>query len=150
MNDPTGEEGGAATTGLLPRGYPFDLVHRVVAAGEDEIVAMTTVERAQPAFAGHFPGRPVLPGVLVCEALAQAGALLLRRQGILPPGLGLAIVGIERMRFRRAVVPPAELRLEVRLAGRARHGWRLRGRALLDTEVAAEGEIRAAERGRPS
>lgn len=147
MNGPTGEEGGAATAGLLPRGYPFDLVHRVVAAGGDEIVAMTAVERARPAFAGHFPGRPVLPGVLICEALAQAGALLLQTQGFLQHDVGLAITGIERMRFRRAVVPPAELRLEVRLCGRARHGWRLRGRALLGTEVAAEGEIRAAERG---
>lgn len=144
MDRTSGEDGSSALAGLLPRRYPFPLVDAVLDVDGAHLVALTVVARAQASFRGHFPGRPILPGVLVCEALVQAGALLLRHQEALPAGTRLALIGADRMRFRRLVVPGDEMRLEVSLVGCRGHVWRLRGSAFVGDEAAADGDILAA------
>ncbi len=126
----------------IPHRYPFVLVDRVLEMEKGKrIVALKNVTINEPFFQGHFPGVPVMPGVLIIEALAQAGAVLLlhdtpeRDRGLFYFG------GIDGARFRRAVVPGDQLvlRLEV-LKLRARTA-KLRGEAFVDGTLAAEAEI---------
>lgn len=126
----------------LPHRYPFLLVDRIVEVSADgtRAVAIKNVSANEPYFQGHFPDNPVMPGVLLVEALAQAaGAALLGDEG--REGKLAMLAGIDEFRFRRAVVPGDTLRLEVELIRRRSQAGRVRGRALVDGEVAAEGEI---------
>ncbi|MGI9100834.1 MAG: 3-hydroxyacyl-ACP dehydratase FabZ [Terriglobales bacterium] len=115
---------------ILPHRYPFLLIDRVVDIQRKErIVALKNVTVNEPFFQGHFPGFPIMPGVLMVEAIAQAGGALLlteiedRNQKL------MVFTGIERARFRRPVVPGDQLRIEVRVLG-----WR-------STAVRMQGEI---------
>ena len=132
---------------LLPHRYPHLLVDRVVAFEDGErIVALKNVTVDQPFFAGHFPGRPVMPGVLICEALTQAGALLASRShGGIAPGHILTVTALERARFRRPVVPGDQLEIEVRSLERRPPLWRMRGTARVGGVVAAEADFTASE-----
>lgn len=132
---------------LLPHDYPLQLVDRVVELEPGcRIVALKNLSRTDFYFRGHFPQRPVMPGVLICEALAQAGALLARTDPCgVPASRAMLLAGIDRARFRRIVVPGDQLRLEVELRRRRRPYWKLSGRALVDGELAAEAEILAVE-----
>lgn len=127
--------------GLLPHRYPFLLVDRVeeVDPGR-KAVGWKNVTINEPFFAGHFPGRPVMPGVLILEALAQVGAVALMSlpdfQGKLP-----LFAGLDNVRFRRRVVPGDRLRLEVEVIRLRGQVGRARGVAYVDGEVAAAGEI---------
>lgn len=132
---------------LLPHRYPFQFVDRVLEFADGErIVAIKNVSLLDPFFRGHFPDNPVMPGVLICEAFAQAGALLAHRStnGV-PPGRGVVLSGIDNARFRRPVVPGDQLRLEVSLGRVRRPLWRLRGVASVDGENVAEADILAME-----
>jgi UDP-N-acetylglucosamine acyltransferase len=133
---------------LLPHRYPLLLVDRVVGFEDGQrLVARKTVTVDEPFFAGHFPGRPVLPGVLICEAMTQAAALLIARSaGALASDATLAIAGLERARFRRSVLPGDVLELEVRAVDRRPPRWRLRGVARVDGVVAGEADFTAVER----
>jgi 3-hydroxyacyl-[acyl-carrier-protein] dehydratase len=127
----------------LPHRYPFLLVDRVVEIIDGaRVVAVKSVSANEPFFQGHFPGRPLMPGVLVCEALVQAGGLLAccSTDGV-PEGRGVVLVGLEHVRFRRPVVPGDQLRLEVELLHKHRPLWRLKGQAMVDGRVAAEAEF---------
>jgi beta-hydroxyacyl-ACP dehydratase FabZ len=127
----------------LPHRYPFLLVDRVVAFTDGErLVAIKNVTANEPFFEGHFPGRPIMPGVLICEALVQAGGLLAScsRDG-LPAGKGVVLVGLEHVRFRRRVIPGDQLRLEVELVHNRHPLWKMMGRALVEGNVAAEAEF---------
>ena len=131
----------------LPHRYPFLLVDRVIALADGErLVAIKNVTANEPFFDGHFPGRPIMPGVLICEALVQAGGLLAScsRDG-LPAGKGVVLAGLEHVRFRRRVIPGDQLRLEVELVHKRRPLWKMKGRALVDGNVAAEAEFLAME-----
>ncbi len=130
---------------VLPHRYPFLLVDRVVEleAGR-RIVALKNVTVNEPFFNGHFPGDPVMPGVLVVEGLAQAGGILLIHDRADRASKLLLFTAIERARFRRPVVPGDQLRYEVQvLRLRERHS-KLAARALVDGEVAAEAVISSA------
>jgi 3-hydroxyacyl-[acyl-carrier-protein] dehydratase len=101
---------------ILPHRYPFLLIDRVVELKRRErIVAIKNVTINEPFFSGHFPGLPIMPGVLIVEAIAQAGGALLLREVEDRNGKVMVFTGIERARFRRPVGPGDQLRLEVEL-----------------------------------
>jgi len=133
---------------LLPQRYPLLLVDRVVAFEDGaRLVARKCVTVDEPFFAGHFPGRPVMPGVLICEALLQVGALLAHRSSDgLAADATLTLVQLDRARFRRPVVPGDQLELEVRALERRPPRWRLRGVARVAGSVAAEADFTTIER----
>ena len=132
---------------LLPQRYPLRLIDRIVAFEDgSRIVARKGVTAGEPFFAGHFPGRPVMPGVLLCEALAQASAVLMARsQPGLADGVTLRLRGLERVRFRHLVVPGDVLDLEVRVLARDTSRWRFRGRVRVGTAVVAESDFDVTE-----
>ena len=127
---------------LLPHRYPFLLVDKVVdfVAGE-RLAAVKNVSINEPFFAGHFPVQPVMPGVLVIEALAQATGLLAMET--VPPERESIyyLVGVDKARFKRPVEPGDQLRLEVELLKRRRDIWVFSARALVDGQLAASAEI---------
>jgi len=129
---------------LLPHRYPFLLVDRVTEFVDGvRLVAVKNVTVNEPYFAGHFPGRPVMPGVLICEALAQAGALLVYRssQG-LSAGAPVVLAGMDRVRFRHPVFPGDCLRLEVALGKHRPPLFQFRGEARVEGRLVAEGEFK--------
>ena len=129
---------------ILPHRYPFLLVDRVDEIGDDKIVARKLVSRNEPHFNGHFPGHPVMPGVLIIEALAQAGALLAAHTvGFDPAKQVIYFMAIDKARFRKPVVPGDLLTLEVVPLRKGGAIWKMRGEAKVDGTVVAEAELLA-------
>ena len=127
----------------LPHRFPFLLVDRVLSFDDGKtLTAIKNVTVNEPFFTGHFPERPVMPGVLICEALVQAGGLLAScsTDGV-PDDRGVVLAGIERARFRRPVEPGDQLVLEIQLLKKHRPLWKMRGRARVDGQVVAEAEF---------
>ena len=128
----------------LPHRYPFLLVDRVLELERNtRIKAIKNVTFNEPFFTGHFPGRPVMPGVLILEALAQAAGLLaFDAMGQVPDENNIYyFVGIDSARFKRPVVPGDQLVLEITI-DRVRAGiWKFKAIASVDGEVAAEAEL---------
>lgn len=130
---------------VLPHRYPFLLVDRVLEVEEDRIKALKNVTVNEEFFNGHFPGQPIMPGVLQVEALAQAGAIMLMTQKVDDPGDSLMVfTGIKNCKFRRQVVPGDQLILEVELGSMRRNFVTMNGKATVDGEVACELEASAA------
>lgn len=139
---------------LLPHRYPFLLVDRVMEfeAGR-RIVAVKNVTINEPHFTGHFPDRPIMPGVLLCEAMAQAGGLLVQgtsRGGLSPDieaeeDLFLVLTGLDHVKFRRRVLPGDQVRLEVTLQRKHRPLWKMKGVASVDGQVVAQADLSAVE-----
>ncbi len=140
---------------VLPHRYPFLLVDRVVeiSAGK-RIVALKNVTINEPFFVGHFPDHPLMPGVLICEAVVQAGGILARSSvdssaetavpSQLPaqsPHRLAMLTGLDRVRFRRQVVPGDQLLMEVEILRRRGTFWKMQGTARVDGQVAAELEF---------
>jgi 3-hydroxyacyl-[acyl-carrier-protein] dehydratase len=130
--------------GLLPHRYPFLLVDRVVELDGERAVTLKNVTVNEPFFVGHFPGYPVMPGVLICEALAQSAAILAisligeRRSMFM-------LTGLDKVRFRRQVGPGDQLRMEIRLIKHHHPLWKMHGEARVDDELAAEADLSAME-----
>ncbi|UZP68890.1 3-hydroxyacyl-ACP dehydratase FabZ [Desulfovibrio mangrovi] len=132
--------------GLLPHRYPFLLVDRVVEYVPNEsIVAYKNVTFNEPFFQGHFPGIPVMPGVLIMEALAQAGGLLVIKSTdtTIEDKLFL-FTGMEKVRFRKPVYPGDKLELRCSLIRQKLKLWKMEGKAYVDGKLAAEAEMTAA------
>lgn len=128
----------------LPHRYPFLLIDRVVDYRKDEwITAVKNVSINEPFFPGHFPNRPVMPGVLVLEALAQACAILsFKSEGLLPsPNAVYYFVGINEARFKRPVEPGDQLFLRANLKRKLRGMWIFETEARVGDEVAATAEL---------
>ena len=128
----------------LPHRYPFLLVDRVLEVEEGvRIKALKNVSINEPFFGGHFPGRPVMPGVLMLEALAQAAALLAFKS--MADGLGEDVVyyfvGIDGARFKRPVEPGDQLVLEVELLRAKSRIFKFKARASVDGQIACEAEL---------
>ena len=127
---------------LLPHRYPFLLIDRVIEFERGKrLVAIKNVTANEPFFQGHFPGHPIMPGVLVIEAMAQAGGILIMSEVPDRHSKLVVFTGIERAKFRRPVTPGDQLRIEVDvLAFRSRAG-RIAGRAYVDGKLACEATL---------
>ena len=124
---------------VLPHRYPLLLVDRVLELVPGQrVVAIKNVTRNEPFFDGHFPGNPIMPGVLVIEAMAQTAALLLLHEMEDRDQKVLFFSGIEKVRFRRPVVPGDQLRMEVESLRLRTYHSRFRGLATVDGELAVE------------
>lgn len=132
---------------LLPHRYPFLLIDRVVELEPHKrVLAYKNVSCNEPFFNGHFPGNPVMPGVLVVEALAQAGGLLTQvSHGGVAEGRSFYLVKIDGARFSRMVAPGDKLELEVTLKRMIRNMAMYTGVARVDGEIAACADIMCAE-----
>ena len=129
---------------VLPHRYPFLLIDRVLEMDENTIRAVKNVTFNEPHFLGHFPGAPVMPGVLVVEAMAQAGGFLLLSQVEDRDDKLIYFTGIDKCRFRKPVVPGDQLIFEVEVLARRTNFAKIRGRALVDGEVVCEAEMMSA------
>jgi 3-hydroxyacyl-[acyl-carrier-protein] dehydratase len=130
----------------LPHRYPFLLIDRVLSVEPDKsIVALKNVTINEPFFVGHFPYHPVMPGVLVIEAMAQAAAILtFRSNNHLPDDKSIYyFVGIDNARFKRPVIPGDQLMLHVSImrAREARGLWKFKAEARVESNLAAEAEL---------
>ena len=129
---------------LLPHRYPFLLVDRVLEVqGTQKIVGLKNVTFNEPFFQGHFPGHPVMPGVLIIEAMAQTGGLLLMEQ--IPDRASKVVyfMALDNVKFRKPVVPGDQLRMEVEMLQFRGKVARMKGVALVDGKVVAEAEMLA-------
>jgi 3-hydroxyacyl-[acyl-carrier-protein] dehydratase len=127
---------------LLPHRYPMLLIDRVIhIIRTKRIVALKNVTINEPFFAGHFPGYPIMPGVLIVEAMAQAGAVLLFTEVAERDDKLLVFTGIERARFRRPVTPGDQLRIEVDVLAFRGTAGRLQGKAYVDGKLACEAVV---------
>ena len=130
---------------VIPHRYPFLLVDRVLELEEEKITAIKNVTANEEFFNGHFPGQPIMPGVLQVEALAQAGAIMLMTQKVKDPDNNLMVfTGIKNCKFRKQVVPGDQLKLEVELSSMRRNFVTMSGKATVDGEIACELEASAA------
>ncbi|HUK87187.1 MAG TPA: 3-hydroxyacyl-ACP dehydratase FabZ [Terriglobales bacterium] len=124
---------------ILPHRYPFLLIDRVLdLTPKKRIVALKNVTVNEPFFAGHFPGFPIMPGVLVVEAIAQAGGVLILNEPENRQGKLMVFTGIERARFRRPVVPGDQLRIEVEVVAWRHAAVRMEGKAFVGDKLACE------------
>jgi 3-hydroxyacyl-[acyl-carrier-protein] dehydratase len=127
---------------ILPHRYPFLLVDRVIEITRTKrIVAIKNVTVNEPFFAGHFPEHPIMPGVLVVEAMAQAGGVLLLTEFSDRDEKLLLFTGIERARFRRPVRPGDQLRIEVDVLAWRGTAGRMQGKAYIGEKLACEAVV---------
>lgn len=130
---------------ILPHRYPFLLVDRILSIELGKrIVGMKNVSINEPFFQGHFPGRPIMPGVLIIEALAQVGGILALLST--PENLGnpsVFLLGIDNVRFRKPVVPGDQLIMELETLRSGKKFWKLQGKALVNQTLVTEAELMA-------
>ncbi len=131
---------------LLPHRYPFLLVDRILEGEKGKsMVGLKNVSMNEPFFQGHFPSDPIMPGVLILEGMAQVGGILAFYS--LPEMIGEKLIyfaGIDKVRFRRPVVPGDQLIFEMTVIKHKGKIWKMKGKAMVDNELAAEAEFMAA------
>jgi beta-hydroxyacyl-ACP dehydratase FabZ len=136
---------------LLPHRYPFILVDRIIELVEGEkIIALKNVTINEPFFAGHFPGTPIMPGVLIVEAMAQAGGILyLVSNPEEKPGELVYFMGMDKVKFRKPVIPGDQIIFEIKILNIRLKAIKMAGVARVDGIVAAEAELMATFGGKP-
>lgn len=129
---------------LLPHRYPFLLVDRVLELKPDrQIAAIKNVTVNEPFFQGHFPGRPVMPGVLILEAMAQVGCLLALKSLGESKKPVVYLTGVDGAKFRKPVVPGDQLRFEIDVLKKRPPFWKMQGKVFVETELVCETEMTA-------
>ena len=130
---------------ILPHRYPFLLLDRILEYTENEkVIGLKNVTINEPFFQGHFPGKPIMPGVLIVEALAQAGGILAIKSN--PRFLGKNLIyflAIDKVKFRKPVVPGDQLILELIALRRGEKVWKMQGKAFVRENLVAEAELTA-------
>ncbi len=139
-----------AIEAVLPHRYPFLLVDFVEHIDDEKIIARKNVSRNEPHFEGHFPGHPVMPGVLIVEAMAQAGALFAARLTKFDPEKQVIyFMAIDGVKFRKPVVPGDVLSIEVVPLRKGGAVWKMRGEAKVADKLVCEAEFLASIVPRP-
>jgi 3-hydroxyacyl-[acyl-carrier-protein] dehydratase len=130
---------------LLPHRYPFILVDRILELMPGEkVVALKNVTINEPFFQGHFPENPIMPGVLIVEAMAQAGAVLAAKSLDMDFHNSLVyFMGIDKVKFRKPVTPGDQLIFEIKFLKQRRNVFKMSGTAYVDKDVVAQGELLA-------
>lgn len=127
---------------ILPHRYPFLLVDRIIDIVPNESAkGIKNVTINEPFFQGHFPGNPVMPGVLIVEAMAQVAGVLAFKSGM--EGTGVLFMSIEKVKFRKPIIPGDQIIFEVRVSHRRGNVWKFEGIAKVDEKVATEAEFTA-------
>ena len=135
---------------FLPHRYPFLLVDRILEIeGEKRIVGLKNVTINEPFFQGHFPGAPVMPGVLIIECMAQVAGVMIYRDMPDKARKLIYFTGIENAKFRRPVVPGDQLRIEMQLLSRRTNFGKMNGQATVDGKMVAEAIVKFAITERP-
>ncbi|GJM07590.1 MAG: 3-hydroxyacyl-[acyl-carrier-protein] dehydratase FabZ [marine bacterium B5-7] len=129
----------------LPQRPPFLMIDRVIEFIPNEsLVAIKNVTMNEPFFAGHFPGRPVMPGVMILEALAQAGGILAQKSskaGNRGENYIYLFAGVDKARFKRVVEPGDQMRLEIKVLSVRRDFWKVQGIARVGDDIACSAEL---------
>jgi beta-hydroxyacyl-ACP dehydratase FabZ len=129
---------------LLPHRYPFMLVDRIKELEPNRrIVGIKNVTINEPFFQGHFPGRPIMPGVLIVEAMAQTGGILVFKSGGAIEKPVVFLTGIEEAKFRKPAVPGDQLRFEIEVLKRRPPFWKMQGKTFVDNELICEAVVTA-------
>ncbi len=127
---------------ILPHRYPFLLVDRILEIEQGKrAVGLKNVTINEPFFSGHFPGNPIMPGVLIVEAMAQVAGILAFRSGV--QGDTVYFMSIEKAKFRRPVVPGDQLRFEITTLQHRGNVWKFSGAATVDEKLVSEAEFTA-------
>ena len=130
---------------ILPHRYPFLLVDKIIHLELDKkVVGIKSVTTNEPFFPGHFPGRPIMPGVLIIEAMAQTGGILMLNSVDNPSEKLVVFMGIDKAKFRKQVVPGDQLILEAELLSQRSKFVVIKAKALVNNNVVAEAELKAA------
>lgn len=126
----------------LPHRYPFLLVDRIIDLQPGKsITGIKNVTFNEPFFQGHFPGQPIMPGVLIVEAMAQVAGIAAFNSGM--EGKGVYFMSIEKAKFRRPVVPGDQLRLEIKILQQRGNVWKFSGAATVEGKLASEADFTA-------
>jgi beta-hydroxyacyl-ACP dehydratase FabZ len=131
----------------IPHRYPFLLVDRIVEIhGDEKVVGIKNVSINESFFQGHFPHQPVMPGVLICEAMAQVGAIFAHNaRGGVADNKVFVLTGLDNVKFKRPVEPGDQMRMELTCLKRRGSYWKMQGVATVEGKVVAQAEISAME-----
>lgn len=130
---------------ILPHRYPFLLVDRVLKLDKNHITSYKNVTANEEFFNGHFPGKPIMPGVLQVEAMAQSGAIMVMKMHVENPTDNLVVfTNINKAKFRRSVVPGDQFHMEIDLTKQRRNFITMEGEGTVDGDIACELEATAA------
>ncbi len=129
---------------ILPHRFPFLLVDRVIDMEPGQkIVCIKNVTMNEPFFQGHFPNYPIMPGVLMIEAMAQAGAILALKSEKAAAGSLIVLAGVDNAKFRRPVFPGDQIKMVVTTLQKRPSFWKLKGECFVDEKLVVEAELKA-------
>jgi beta-hydroxyacyl-ACP dehydratase FabZ len=129
---------------ILPHRYPFLLIDRIIELVPDEkVLALKNVTINEPFFPGHFPGIPVMPGVLIVEAMAQAGGILFSESLAQQKQMLFYFMGMDKVRFRKPVIPGDQLIFDVKVLKMRTKAVKIAGKATVENQLVAEAELMA-------